>query len=240
MSLALDKRPVLELRKDAEKAILAKNLYGVEANVVAVIDRSGSMDTLYANGQVQNAMDRCLALAAEFDPDGKSPVFAFHNQVFYVGDIDMKNHANFVQEQIVRKIGAGGTSYAPVMREILNRFGNGPKAGGIMGFGASRPKAKLPTYVLFFTDGDNDDHAATEAIVRESREHGIFWQFVGIGSAAFSFLRRLDDMKGPGLDNADFFPFDSGPNNPDEELYKKLLSEFPAWLKAAKKEGLVA
>jgi len=239
MSLNLQKRAVVDLRKDVQAAIANKGLYGQQANVVIVIDRSGSMDELYRTGQVQMAADRTLALAAEFDDDGQVDVLAFHNRSFDCGKMDMRNHASFIRDQIENKIGAAGTSYAPVMKVILDRYGNPKASGGFLGMGASSGKAKLPTYVLFLTDGDNDDHAAAEALVRQSRGHAIFWQFVGLGTASFNFLRRLDDMKGPGLDNADFFPFDGSPMT-DEDLYKKLLNEFPAWVKAARKEGLLA
>lgn len=240
--LSLQKRPVLDLRKDAVTAIQANGLFGQQANVIAVFDRSGSMNSLYRTGQVQCAADRTLALAAEFDDDGQVDVIAFHNSAYDCGKMDMKNHGDFIQKQIIDRLDEGGTSYAPVMRTILSRYGNppGPVVGGTFGFGGkpTLAKAKLPTYVLFFTDGDNDDHVATEALVRESRKHAIFWQFVGLGNAAFSFLRKLDDMKGDGIDNADFFPF-NGNATSDVELYKKLLNEFPGWVKSAKKAGIL-
>lgn len=61
---------------------------------------------------------------------------------------------------------------------------------------------------------------------------------MGLGGAQFTFLKRLDDMKGEGLDNADFFHFNGGPIA-DTDLYKKLLNEFPGWVKEAKKAGLL-
>lgn len=240
--LKLQKRTILDLRKDVQTAATASGLFGQQANVVAVFDRSGSMDfppsRLYSTGQVQNAADRCLALAAEFDDDGKVPVIAFHNRCFDCGEMDMKNGGTFIKDNIIDRISEGGTSYAPVMRLILERYKNPPSTGGMFGMGSTPGKAKQPTYVLFFTDGDNDDHAETQKLILESRKHAIFWQFVGLGQAQFTFLKKLDTLQGAGIDNANFFHF-HGNEILDVDLYKALLVEFPIWLKLAKKAGLV-
>ena len=74
----LMKRSPLDLRKDARAAITTKpQLAGLQADVVLVMDRSGSMGNLYANGWVQNCAERVAALGAEFDADGKIDVEKF-------------------------------------------------------------------------------------------------------------------------------------------------------------------
>jgi hypothetical protein len=110
-------------------------------------------------------------------------------------------------------------------------------SGGIAGF--FKKKVVDPTYVIFVTDGDNDDHSATEAIIRQAASLPIFWQFVGIGGASFNFLKKLDDLSGRVVDNADFFQFPNGRPATDAELFGALLNEFPAWIKAAKKAGIL-
>ena len=230
MALALTKRPMVELRKEAAEVVTAKNLYGVKARVILCIDRSGSMDSLYYNGQVQLAAERCAAIAAQFDGDGTIEVFAFHTRGFNVGGMKADAPDGFVQREIANRISAGGTSYAPVMRMIVDAVK--PASGGFFSgmFGSKAPA--VPTYVIFITDGDNDDHAETERLIREAANLPIFWQFVGIGNAPFTFLRRLDDLSGRVVDNADFFVFNGNP--PDAQLFAALLNEFPGWLKAAK------
>ena len=59
----------------------------------------------------------------------------------------------------------------------------------------------------------------------------IFWQFVGIGGSDYGILEELDTMKKRVVDNADFFAIDNIDALSDEELYEKLLNEFPKWLK---------
>jgi len=89
-------------------------------------------------------------------------------------------------------------------------------------------------YVIFITDGDNADHSATEKLIREYSSKGMFIQFVGIGSAGFNFLQKLDDMQGRTLDNVDFFSVRDIDSMDSKELYSKLLVEFPEWVNAAK------
>lgn len=232
----LQKRPLVDLRKDAESAQQAKGLYGQKAQVVFVVDRSGSMDDLYRNGQVQLVAERMLALGLQFDDDGKVQSFAFHNDAFALGDITQTNYATFIQDKVMR-IASAGTSYAPVMRQIVAAVSKA-NSGGIAGF-FGKKKVVDPTYVIFITDGDNDDHSAAEAIIRSAASLPIFWQFVGIGSASFNFLKKLDDLSGRVVDNADFFQFPNGRPATDAELFAALLNEFPGWIKAAKKAGIL-
>lgn len=67
----------------------------------------------------------------------------------------------------------------------------------------------------------------------------MFIQFVGLGHSSFNYLEKLDDMQGRVLDNVDFFK-----GNIDhldtQELYKKLLNEFPQWVNEAKSRNIIA
>jgi hypothetical protein len=233
--ISLQKRPLVDLRKDVDTAATAKGLYGQKAQVIFVVDRSGSMDDLYRNGQVQLVAERMLALGLQFDDDGKVQSFAFHNDAYALGDITQANYTTFIQDKVMR-IPSAGTSYAPVMRQIVAAVSKA-NSGGIAGF--FKKKVVDPTYVIFVTDGDNDDHSATEAIIRQAASLPIFWQFVGIGGASFNFLKKLDDLSGRVVDNADFFQFPNGRPATDAELFGALLNEFPAWIKAAKKAGIL-
>ncbi len=80
--------------------------------------------------------------------------------------------------------------------------------------------------VMFITDGDNADKAEAINITKDASKFPIFWQFIGIGRARFSFLEKLDDLTGRYVDNADFFEV----NNALDITYKQLLNEFPDWL----------
>ena len=103
----------------------------------------------------------------------------------------------------------------------------------------SDKKSKLPCYVIFITDGDNNDHSDSQAMVKGSAKYPIFWQFVGIGSSSFSFLEKLDNMDGRYVDNANFIQLNNVNALSDDELYKRLLNEFPDWLKKVKELKMI-
>ena len=99
--------------------------------------------------------------------------------------------------------------------------------------------ANQPTYVLFLTDGDNGDHAKTEDALREASNEEIFWQFVGIGNAGFAFLEKLDNLSCRYIDNASFFQVNDLDSISDNDLYSRLLNEFPQWIKLAKNKNII-
>ena len=72
----------------------------------------------------------------------------------------------------------------------------------------------------------------------EASRYPIFWQFVGIGNSRFSYLEELDEMQGRFIDNANFFSVNDLDIISDDELYKRLLSEYPDWITKAKQVGL--
>jgi hypothetical protein len=76
--------------------------------------------------------------------------------------------------------------------------------------------------------------------MREASKQGIFWQFVGIGKEKFNFLQKLDDLTERFIDNADFFKLNDFNSISDEELYDRILTEFPTWLKEAREKGIIA
>jgi AAA+ ATPase superfamily predicted ATPase len=94
-------------------------------------------------------------------------------------------------------------------------------------------------YALFVTDGNNGDQTQAERIIRESAALPIFWQFVGVGREQFEFLRKLDDLKGRVVDNADFYPVADLDRVSDEELYENILGELPTWLSEVKAKGMI-
>ncbi|KJR46304.1 tellurium resistance protein [Desulfosporosinus sp. I2] len=55
----------------------------------------------------------------------------------------------------------------------------------------------------------------------------MFWQFVGIGRENYGILEKLDTMESRVVDNANFFALDDIDRISDEQLYERLLNEFP-------------
>ena len=63
--------------------------------------------------------------------------------------------------------------------------------------------------------------------------------FVGVGNANFGILERLDDLEGRRVDNADFFSLSDLKMISDDELYERLLGEYPSWLRDAAAAGIL-
>ena len=194
-------------------------LNGLKAQVGLVLDYSGSMDNLYYNGTVQSVIENTLPLAMEFDDNGTMEVWIFENGYHKLPDITLANCGDYVNREILGKYDMGGTYYAPVMNDVINVY----------------KKSKLPSYVLFITDGDNSDQAKTVPVIVEAAKLPIFWQFVGVGHARFSFLEKLDDLTERYVDNADFFEV----KNASDITYKQLLDEFPGWLQNEKVKAML-
>lgn len=244
---------LIDLTKKAQIVLEKKSLNGITADLVFAIDKSGSMQKQYRDGVVQELVTRMLGIGMNIDPDKSIDVYQFNGGSEHIGIANESNHANFVESK--RLSVSGGTNYAPVMKEIIKDHGTPLKGNvepekrkGLFGglfkkkviepINPIQPK-KHPVLVIFITDGDNFDRAETEKVMYEVSEQPIFWQFVGIGREGFSFLEKLDDLPGRYLDNADYFSIPDVSKISDEELYDKLLNEFPSWLKEAKEKGLL-
>ncbi|MEH7116124.1 VWA domain-containing protein [Neobacillus vireti] len=231
---------VIDLTKKAKIVLEKKNLNGVQAEIVFAVDISGSMSGLFSRGVVQELTERLLGIGMNMDTNKSIDVFAFNTSGHDVGSVSEGNHTNYVTNSMLRKVSVGGgTNYAPVMRKIVDKYGSSKKKGLTGLFSKKQSVPTNPTFVFFVTDGDNFDKSETEKIITESSNQAIFWQFVGIGYESFNFLQKLDDLSGRHLDNADFFSVKDLTKISDEELYDKLLTEFPSWLSQAKNKGLL-
>jgi hypothetical protein len=229
---------LIDLTKKAAVVLEKKNLTNVKGQVKVVVDKSGSMDWLYENGTVQELIDRLLGIGMNMDLDKSIDVFAFHDSTKDVGQVKEGNYQGFVNNVLVKKFPSwGGTKYAPAMSAVIDS-----SSAKKSGFFRKAKVATEPTFVIFVTDGNNSgpDQIVTRKLIKESSNQAIFWQFVGIGNERFSFLQELDDMGGRFLDNADFFKISDLSKISDEELYDKLLTEFPGWIEQAKAKGILA
>lgn len=228
---------LIDLSKKAKIQLEKKQLLDVKAEIVFVIDTSYSMGSLYNNGTVQELVDRLLGIGMNMDTNKSIDVFSFSDRAKEVGRADEKNHMDYVESN--RIVVNGGTNYAPVMKLILDKYASSKK-GFFSGLFSSKNKnQEIPTFVFFITDGDNSDKSDATELIKESSNQPIFWQFVGIGNTNFSFLEKLDTMSGRFLDNANFFQVNDIASISDDELYSRLLNEFPTWLQQAKAKGVL-
>jgi hypothetical protein len=239
---------LIDLTKKAGIVLEKKQIANVQAEIYLALDTSYSMEDLFRNGTVQEVVDRILGIGMNMDVNKSIEVFSFSDGAKYVGAANETNYPNFVKNKRIAP--DGGTNYAPVMKSIIAKAGTPidgvvAESKGFLGklFGKKEAVAnntvKRPAIVFFITDGDNFDKGETERVIREAAKQGIFWQFVGVGSARFAFLQKLDDLAGRFIDNADFFSVNDISKISDEELYDRILNEIPGWLTEAKAKGLV-
>lgn len=224
------------------------------AKVALCLDVSGSMHGLYRAGTIQKFAERILALGCHFDDDGSIDIFLFADKSCHSGKMQIGNlKASLIQNMVDNNKVGGGTCYGPAMKEIRQFYFSE----------ASRRKnplkKKTPTYVMFVTDGGTSDENMAENQIEWSSYEPIFWQFMAIGKSKkdikgagffnslkralasdFSFLERLDNMKGRLIDNANFFSVENPEIISDDELYELLMAEYPSWVKQAKSNGLIA
>lgn len=207
-------RHIVRLKK--EKGV---DLSQHRARVFVVVDRSGSMKPLYINGSVQKVLTRLLPLALKFDDNGELEVYVFNNRCTQLASMTLENYENYVQSEILRKNygPSGGTSYSPVIKETTSIYNDG---------------SPYPAFGIFITDGENDDRSKTDGAIRESSKYKIFYQFVGIGYESFRYLQKLDDLDGREVDNTAFVKVADFDHLDDDQLFDKLLEQYPQWLQA--------
>lgn len=236
MSIDLQK---LDLRKkmvfDLSKK---KGIENQKAQIILCMDYSGSMGHLYRSGFVQDVLERIVPVAMQFDDNQEFELYLFENRCYkHKNNVTVENVGGIITREIDGKYNMGGTSYAPPIQQIIKE--NTACSGGFMGFSKKSAPMDLPIYVIFITDGQNDDKSKTEEVLREASKSGVFFQFIGIGSERFTFLEGLDTLNGRLIDNANFFQIKDLARMSDAELYDKLLGEFPDWLPLAKQHNLI-
>lgn len=186
----------------------------LKSRVKLALDYSGSMNTMYNNGTVQNVINKLFPLALKFDDDGEMECYLYSNGYKEIKPCTMNNYDTYVSNVIKKSsFSMCGTEYAPVLKQIHKKVKN-----------------DIPDFVIFITDGDNFDKPETDSIIREMSTDNCFVMFVGIGNASFSYLEKLDNLTGRPIDNTGFVKFADIANINEEELYTKFLSEYSNWL----------
>ncbi|CAL9486294.1 VWA domain-containing protein [Streptomyces sp. enrichment culture] len=246
--LPVDMRKRLSLRKEQVAVSLRKHgAAGVTARVVLVLDASGSMSFLYSKGTVADVVERMAAVAAQLDDDGEMQAWTFASRPARLPDLRLGDLPEWLRLHVRvgemslfrRRSRKKGLDPSQVdMREVGIQNEEQKVIAEVRSFVRDHP-ASAPTLVLFFSDGGVYRNAEIERELREAVEEPIFWQFVGLGRADYGVLERFDTLPGRRVDNVGFFAVDDISTVPDAELYDRLLSEFPSWITAAGRAGIL-
>ena len=226
----------IDLNKRAEKVniVLAKRNLATapKMRVGFVTDVSGSAQWMYDRGIIQNTLDRLLAVALKFDDNGEMDVWSFHNNFNRLATASAADEKTYVRNEILGKASLwGGTSYAPVMNDVVTFYFKDEvvekKSGGFLGFGGKTEKVAVaksdktsPALCLFITDGVNDDPAKTLQVLKDAVKYPVYWMMVGVGDARhFKFLEQVaDDLPNVGFVNLESLDIT------DEQLYEEIIN----------------
>ena len=215
--VSLIKPLVFELKK--------KNLETTVARVGLVLDISGSMSQRFKNGTVQEIVNKTLPLAVQFDDDGELDFWYYGTTARRMKSVNLDNYTDAVPadwKHLMMELG-GRNNEPTVLKMVVDAYKN----------------TKVPAYVLFITDGGVNHRKEIQNIITEASHLPIFWQFVGVGGQNYGILEKLDTMTGRYVDNAGFFALDDFKKVSNEELYARLLEEFPKWLEEIRKKGMI-
>ncbi|MFF8968733.1 VWA domain-containing protein [Streptomyces sp. NPDC014995] len=247
--LPVDMRKRLSLRKEQVAVSLSKRgATGVRARVVLVLDASGSMAFLYSRGVVADVVERMAAVAAQLDDDGEMQAWTFASHAARLPDLRLgelpewlRLHVRVGEINLFRrgKKPRRGLEPGQVDMRTVGIQNEEQKAIAQVREYVRENPAAAPTLVLFFSDGGVYRDAAIERELRAAVEEPIFWQFVGLGRSNYGVLERFDTLPGRRVDNVGFFAVDDISTVPDQELYDRLLSEFPSWITAAGRAGIL-
>ncbi len=222
----------LEKKIEAAKVVLTKRqlLTPPQVDVALAIDISGSMQDEYQDGLVQEITERCLALALNFDRDRKLDVWTFNTSTQYVGDVTEQKFEGYVNREILNssKIKKwGGTAYSPVLKSVRDKFFGGTVSSIMSMF--KKKNTTSPVFLMFITDGDNNDHDEFEKTLKQLRSDNIYIQMVCIGNDNFSYAKRVADAE----PNVGFCEIRNVKALNDEQMMEKLVSdEFVNWAKS--------
>ncbi|MEW5839306.1 MAG: VWA domain-containing protein [Pseudomonadota bacterium] len=221
---------LVNLAKKATVTLAKKGLLDTAARVGLVLDASGSMRHQYASGKIQELLNRLLPLALHFDDDGALDTWAFADKTLALPAATASTIRGYVE-------GVSG-GWKIWMHKIAPCINNEPVAlNTVIEHYRNKPNS-IPTYIVFVSDGGVSQNKKIQSIITQASSLPIFWQFVGIGGRGYGVLEQLDTMQGRTVDNANFFAIDDLHSISEEELYERLLNEFPQWIKEAAKKGI--
>ncbi|MEU5663646.1 VWA domain-containing protein [Streptomyces longwoodensis] len=245
--LPVDMRKRLSLRKEQVAVSLRKHgAADVTARVILVLDASGSMSFLYSKGVVADVVERMAAVAAQLDDDGEMQAWTFATHPARLPDLRLAElpqwlrlHVRVGEIGLFRRSKKRGLEPGQVDMRAVGIGNEEQKViAEVRAYVRANPAA-APTLVLFFSDGGIYRDSAIESELRAAVSEPIFWQFVGLGRARYGVLERFDTLPGRQVDNVGFFAVDDISTVPDPELYDRLLSEFPTWIREAGRHGIL-
>lgn len=214
----------VNLRKKTEAVTVSlrkRNMSGIRAQVMVILDHSGSMSSDYRSGKVQDLVDRFLAFGLAVDVDGEIPVVPFDSRVKPTVDVNMNNYQGVVERDIYKPRDMGGTNLTAALEVVLKEA----------------KKTDTPLFVTIVTDGEPNDRTSAKKLVVELANYPVFIKFLAVQRV--NFLRELDDLSDNDrlLDNVDTKEYTDLNSVTDEQFADDMADEWDSWVEAALKAG---
>ncbi|MGF1675840.1 MAG: VWA domain-containing protein [Rivularia sp. (in: cyanobacteria)] len=240
-TIDLKKKADINLLKSKVEIILTKKgINNLVARVALVLDISGSMTNQYNSGAVQAFLERIVPVASKLDNDCNLDVWFFGSKFKRTKSVTEETVNRYVEKEcgekvktfifletssLMKELGLGNNE-ALVINDVIHKY-------------TQEESSKLPTFVIFLSDGGVTNHEGIKNALVKAAKYPIFWQFVGLGGSNYGILKELDNMPGRVIDNANFFHVDDLQKITDDELYERLIDEFPLWVKEAKNKNIL-
>lgn len=217
----------LDLRKKSEAVSVSLKKYNVEgirAQVVLVLDHSGSMYQDYENGTVQNIAERFLAFGLQVDEDGTIPVIPFDSSVKNTVDVNIDNYKDIVKSRIYNRNGMGSTNLTDALKAVRK----------------IAESTEDPIFCAIVTDGEPNDRSSATEVVKDLSRYPVFLKFIAIQNVRY--LQDLDDLPDSErlLDNVDAKFFQSINSVSDSEFADAMAEEWDSWTKKATEKGVLS
>lgn len=239
--------PIHAQTKDLSPIFKKAGIRAHQAKVALCLDVSESMSPYYESGKVQFFTQKVLGLGAYLDVNSQVDVFLFSEKTHHAGEMTQYNYATFLDDALENYNLTGTAKFSSAIKKIRKFYF--PDAS----LEAEPPikKPYFPIYVLFVSNGNTEDEDETAIELSKASHSPVFWQFITIGVTRgdvgngfwawlkkpfledYSFLQKLDDLPDRFIDNADFFNISDPFKVNDEELFEKLMTEYPDWIKEA-------
>lgn len=202
--------------KHAAISLEKRGLTGIRAQVVMLLDHSGSMYRDYENGKVQQLVDRALAFGLNVDVDGEIQIIPFDSRVRKAVTASMGNYDDIVNRKVYKRNDMGSTNLAAALQAVK----------------AEAKHATTPIYCIVITDGQPDDRMLATKAVCELSFYPVFIKFLAI--EPMQYLQELDDLAvGPEhpVDNVDAKFLPDVARMTDKEFSEAMADEWDTWVR---------
>lgn len=217
----------LDLRKKTEAAHMSlskkSDTSGIRAQVMVVVDHSGSMHSFYSQGLVQDMVDRFLGFGLAVDVDGEIPVVPFDFKAKNAVNVNMSNYKGIVNASIFKPNDMGSTNLTDALEKVRDEA----------------KKTDAPLFVAIVTDGEPNDRDSARKLIQDLSRYPVFIKFLAVQKV--SFLEELDDMSDNErlLDNVDTKEYSNMTNVTDEQFANDMADEWDSWVKLALAAGVL-